>query len=165
MYSAPPVRPDNGRVRTFRFHHEWAIDAPAHRVFDALADVERYAAWWPQVRTAERIDDESGRTAIRSFLPYTLELVLRREVQDADAGLLRVAVHGDLEGWCQWVVRPDPGGGSVAEFDQEAAVTPRLLARTAAVTGPLLRANHAWMMRSGRAGLAEHLAVPTPTAP
>ena len=41
-------------------------------VFDALADVERYAAWWPQVRTAERIDDEAGRTDIRSFLPYTL---------------------------------------------------------------------------------------------
>ncbi|WP_195908090.1 SRPBCC family protein [Nostocoides sp. HKS02] len=98
-------------MRTFRFHHEWAIEAPAHRVFDALADVERYAAWWPQVRTAERIDDESGRTAIRSFLPYTLELVLRREVQDADAGVLRVAVHGDLEGWCQWVVRPDQHGG------------------------------------------------------
>jgi hypothetical protein len=144
-------------MSTFRFHHEWPLPAPATQVFAALADVERYATWWPQVRSSARIDSESGSTTIRSFLPYTLELVLRREVEDQGSGMLRVAVHGDLEGWCQWVVRETPGAGCVAEFDQEAAVTPPLLARTAAVTGPLLRANHAWMMRSGRAGLVEHL--------
>ena len=144
---------------TFEFHHEWALDAPPARVFDALADVERYAAWWPQVRTVERIDDQSGRTTVRSFLPYTLELVLRREVQDEASSILRVAVGGDLEGWCQWRVGPGRGrpGSAVARFDQVAAVTPTLLARTARLTGPLLRANHTWMMHSGRAGLAAYL--------
>jgi hypothetical protein len=149
-----------GAVRTFHFHHEWRLPAPTDRVFDALADVERYAQWWPQVRSAERIDEQSGRTAIRSFLPYTLHLVLRREVEDRATGRLRVGVGGDLRGWCQWRVRPlDTGSGTtIAEFDQEATLTPALLARTAQVTGPLLRANHAWMMRSGRAGLGAHLA-------
>lgn len=144
---------------TFEFHHEWALDAPPGRVFEALADVERYAAWWPQVRTAERIDDESGRTTVRSLLPFTLTLVLRREVEDPADRLLRVGVSGDLEGWCQWRVAPGPDGGAstVATFEQVARVTPALLARTARVTGPLLRANHAWMMHSGRAGLAAHL--------
>ena len=145
-------------VARFEFHHEWALDAPVPRVFGALADVERYAAWWPQVRTVERIDEQSGRTAVRSFLPYTLVLVLRREVEDETSSVLRVAVEGDLEGWCQWQLRPaSGGGGTVATFDQVAVVTPALLARTARLTGPLLRANHAWMMRSGRAGLAAYL--------
>ena len=145
---------------TFHFHHEWTLPAAPGRVFDALADVERYAVWWPQVRSAERIDDHSGRTDIRSFLPYTLHLVLRREVEDRSSGHLRVEVSGDLEGWCEWRVRNENNGtgDSVAEFEQQAIVTPTLLARTARVTGPLLRANHAWMMRSGRAGLADYLA-------
>jgi hypothetical protein len=153
-----------GDVPTFHFHHEWALPARPTRVFDALADVERYAVWWPQVRAAERIDEESGRTAIRSFLPYTLDLVLRREVEDAASGHLRVGVSGDLQGWCQWRIRSADNGirDAVAEFDQEAVLTPRLLARTANVTGPLLRANHAWMMRSGRAGLARYLADQRP---
>jgi hypothetical protein len=51
----------------------------------------------------------------------------------------------------------EPDGGTVATFDQVAVVTPALLARTARLAAPLLRANHAWMMRSGRAGLAAYL--------
>ena len=145
-------------VPTFHFHHRWRLPAAPGRVFDALADVERYALWWPQVRSAERIDDHSGRTDIRSFLPYTLHLVLRREVEDPSTGHLRVEVSGDLEGWCEWRVRAGDDGATIADFDQEAVVTPVLLARTARVTGPLLRANHGWVMRSGRAGLADYLA-------
>jgi hypothetical protein len=120
-------------VPTFRFHHEWSLDAPAPRVFDALADVERYAAWWPQVRTVERIDEHSARTAVRSFLPYTLDLVLRREIEDEASRALRVALSGDLEGWSQWQVDParEPDGGTVATFDQVAVVTPALLGRNA----------------------------------
>ena len=141
---------------SFRFHHEWVLPAPRERVYAALVDVERYAQWWPQVRSVERIDDDSGRTTIRSVLPYTLALVLRREVEDESGGRLRVAVTGDLEGWCQWTLSPH-GDGTRAVFDQEAVVTPALLARTARVTAPLLRANHAWMMRGARQGLAERL--------
>ncbi len=140
----------------FRFHHEWQLPAPAERTYAALADVEGYAAWWPQVRSLERIDDASGRVSIRSVLPYTLHLVLTRETEDEAAGLLRVRVDGDLQGWCQWQVRDD-GEETEAVFDQEAVVTPALLARTASLTPPLLRANHAWMMRAGQVGLARHL--------
>ncbi len=142
-------------VTPFRFHHVWHLDASVARVFGALADVDRYAVWWPQVRRTERIDENSGHAAIRSFLPYTLDLVLRRETEDLDSGTLRVDVTGDLEGWCQWQL--EAAEGTRAVFDQEAVVTPRLLARTAHVTGPLLRANHSWMMRSGRLGLAAYL--------
>jgi hypothetical protein len=144
-----------GRVSSYRFHHVWHLDAAAARVFGVLADVERYAVWWPQVRRIERIDEDSGRAMIRSFLPYTLDLVLRRETENPDTGVLRVGVSGDLEGWCQWQV--EPGDSARAVFDQVAVVTPRLLARTSPVSAPLLRANHAWMMRGGRLGLAAYL--------
>lgn len=154
-----PVPTDHDEpVPIFRFHHVWRLPAPEDVAWSALADVERYDRWWPQVRRVERIDDDSGRARIRSVLPYTLDLVLTREAEDHAAGLLRVRVDGDLEGWCQWTVRGD-GQQSLAVFDQEAVVTPALLARTARLTGPLLRANHAWMMRGGREGLARHLAV------
>lgn len=144
----------------FRFQNRWALDASADRVYAVLADVEGYAAWWPQVRTAERVDEQSGRTSIRSLLPYSLDLVLRREVEDPGRRLLRVSLSGDLEGWCQWRVAEAADRSTVADFEQEAVVTPTLLARTAALAAPLLRANHAWMMHSGRSGLAAYLRCP-----
>lgn len=147
-------------MSTFHFQHVWHLRATLPRVYAALADVDKYAEWWPQVRRTERLDEGSGRAAIRSFLPYTLHLVLRREVEDEGARLLRVGVTGDLEGWCQWRLAHEDGSGGtcLATFEQEARVTPRLLARSASVTGPLLRANHAWMMRCGEVGLAGYLA-------
>jgi hypothetical protein len=156
----PTVPAHNGRVpRIFRFHHVWAVEAPVGQVFEVLADVDRYAEWWPQVRTVQRIDEESGLTMIRSVLPYTLRLTLRREVEDAQGRVLRVRVTGDLKGWCQWSLE-DGSGATRACFDQVAVVTPRLLARTAPLTAPLLRFNHAWMMRGGHAGLRAYLAGP-----
>jgi hypothetical protein len=71
--------------------------------------------------------------------------------------VLRVAIDGDLVGWCQWVVVPAGPDSARAVFSQEVEVTPSLLQRTAPVSSPLLWANHAWMMRRGRAGLAAYL--------
>lgn len=142
--------------RVFRFHHVWSLDASAAAVYAVLADADRYPAWWPQVRSTERIDEESGRVVVRSVLPYTLRFVVRREVEDPERGLLRIAVAGDLEGWCQWQVG-DAASGAEVVFDQEAVMTPRLLARAAGVTAPLVHANHAWMMRGARRGLTAYL--------
>ena len=63
----------------FVFHHEWVLDAPRDAVVAALADIEGYPRWWPQIRSLERIDETSGRGRIRSALPLTLHLVLTRE--------------------------------------------------------------------------------------
>lgn len=142
--------------RVFRFHHVWSLDVPAGAVYAVLANADQYAVWWPQVRSTERIDDESGWVTVRSVLPYTLRFLVRREVEDPRRGLLRIAVAGDLQGWCQWQV-DETASGSQVVFDQEAVMTPRLLARTAGVTAPLVHVNHAWMMRGARAGLTAYL--------
>jgi len=160
-------------VRPFRFQHTWLVPAGAAATFAALADVDAYPRWWPQVRQVRRIDDDSGHAYVRSLLPYTLDLVLTREVQDADAGVLRVRIGGDLEGWSEFRLEPAASGrptreGTVtlARYAQEAVVTTRGLDRLTPVAAPVLRLNHAWMMRAGERGLAAWLARPAgPEAP
>jgi hypothetical protein len=126
-------------------------------VFAALSDVAGYQRWWPQIREIQHIDADTGRVRIRSVLPYTLDLVLRRAVQDEAAGILRVEIDGDLQGWCAWRISAEEAGTS-AEFSQEVEVTPKVLQRAPFAVRPLLRGNHAYMMRSGERGLLNHLA-------
>ena len=140
----------------YRFDEEWHLRAPREQVYAALADVEGYEHWWPQVREIHRVDVDSGRVRIRSLLPYTLDLVLARDVADEARGILRVDITGDLRGWCAWQLTAG-GGGTRARFSQEVEVTVPLLQRVPFAIRPLLRANHSHMMRSGERGLRRHL--------
>lgn len=142
----------------FRFEHAWSLSAPPARVFHVLADVERYAVWWPQVRRLERVDEASGWVWVRSALPFTLALLLTREVEDEAAGALRVSIDGDLRTWSSWQVSAASGGGTVARFAQEVSVTSRAMSMLAPLSASLLRADHAWMMRGGERGLRAYLA-------
>ena len=141
---------------TYRFDNMWHLRAPREGVYATLADVDGYARWWPQIREIQRIDADSGRVRIRSLLPYSLNLVLTRAIQDETRGILRVDVDGDLRGWCAWQLT-DEGTGTCARFSEEVEVTVALLRRAPFVTRPLLRGNHAHMMRSGERGLSTHL--------
>lgn len=120
-----------------------------------LADVEGYPRWWSQVRWVERVDDVTGRMRIHSVLPVTLDVVVTREMEDHEGGVLRVRLSGDLDGWARWLVR-STDAGTVAVFEQEARVAARL-ERVATLAPVVLRANHAWMMRQGRRGLTREL--------
>lgn len=140
----------------YRFDNVWHVRAPREQVYAALAHVEGYQRWWPQIREIHRIDVDSGHVRIRSMLPYTLDLVLARAVQDEARGMLRVDVTGDLRGWCAWQITAE-GAGTRARFSQEVEVTVPLLQRAPFAIRPLLRGNHAHMMRSGERGLRRHL--------
>ena len=141
---------------TYRFDHLWRLRAPREQVYAVLADVDGYAHWWPQIREIHRIDADSGQVRIRSLLPYTLNLVLTRAIQDETRGILRVNVDGDLRGWCAWQLTAE-GTGTSARFAEEVEVTVPLLQQVPFATRPLLRANHAYMMRSGERGLRTYL--------
>ena len=125
-------------------------------MYAALAEVEDYQRWWPQIREIHRIDADSGRVRIRSLLPYTLDLVLARAVEDEARGILRVDIAGDLQGWCAWQLSAD-GAVTRAQFSQEVQVTVPMLQRVPFAIRPLLRGNHAHMMRSGERGLSRYL--------
>ncbi|MGH3520127.1 MAG: SRPBCC family protein [Haloechinothrix sp.] len=142
----------------YHFRNVWAVDAPAVQVFVALADLRSYPAWWPYVRSVRQLDDHTADVLCRSVLPYSLALRLRRSVEDQHGGRLRVDLAGDLEGFCGATVE-QRGDRSIIVIAQEVMITKKTLRRIQPVLRPLLRANHAAMMRRGERGLRAHLAV------
>ncbi|WP_419993471.1 SRPBCC family protein [Streptomyces boninensis] len=139
-------------LHRYRFRSVWVVGAPGEAVYEVLARAEEYPAWWPQVLEVRRIDTSSGTAAFRSLLPYTLRVGAREARNDPVAGVLQIDMSGDLEGWARFTVGPD-GPRTRVVFEQEVVVHKRLLRWLAVPARPLLRANHAWMMRGGRRGL------------
>lgn len=140
----------------YRFRTLWTLTAPLAAVYDALEQAEDYPRWWPQVREVNRIDDTSGIVRIRSLLPYDLTFTAREVRRDPAAGVLEIAMTGDLDGWARWTLTT-AGSGTLARYDQEVDVAKPLMRRLAVPGRPLFLANHALMMRAGRRGLAAHL--------
>ncbi|MFE9684774.1 SRPBCC family protein [Streptomyces sp. NPDC006285] len=140
----------------YRFRSLWSLAAPPDVVYGALADAESYPRWWPQVREVTPVDDLSGVIRIRSVLPYDLVFIAREVRRDRAAGILEIAMTGDVDGWARWTLVAE-GSGTRARYDQEVHVTKPLLRRLAVPGRPVFRANHALMMRAGRRGLAAHL--------
>ena len=142
-------------TQTFDFTSVWLVPAEPADVIAVLADIDRYPTWWPQVRSVTRVDDDSGAAVVSSLLPVTLRLRMTRVIEEREAGLLRVVLAGDLVGHAQWRIATVPQG-SVVHFEQSVRVATRL-ERMATLVPWLLRANHAWMMRQCRHGLAREL--------
>ncbi|PAZ11000.1 polyketide cyclase [Streptomyces sp. SA15] len=140
----------------YRFRSLWALPARPATVYDALERVEDYPRWWRQVREVNRIDDTSGVVRIRSLLPYDMTFVAREVRRDPDAGVLEVAMTGDVDGWARWTITAREGG-SLARYDQVVDVKKPLLRRFAVPGRPVFRLNHWLMMRAGRRGLAAYL--------
>lgn len=142
--------------RRFSFHGTWFVDAPPEQVQDVLLDLEHYPDWWPQVVAVAKIDDDHARVLCRSVLPYTLDLVLTAVHREPTR--LETTLEGDLDGWVRWRIDAE-GAGTRLDFEQEVAVTGRLLALAAYVAGLPLRWNHHRMMTGCLAGLRSRLAA------
>ena len=65
-------------------------------------------------------------------------------------------IAGDLQGWSAWQLNAE-GAATRARFSQEVQVTVPMLKRVPVAIRPLLRGNHAHMMRSGERGLRKYL--------
>ncbi|MCB5165355.1 SRPBCC family protein [Streptomyces bambusae] len=146
----------------YRFRSVWDLAAPPDRVFAVLAAADRYPDWWPQVRRVVPHGEDGGTAVFRSLLPYELHVTATGQRRDPAAGVLEAALHGDLEGWVRWTLRPDGHGGTRARYEQEVTVRKPLMRRLAVPGRPLFRLNHALMMRSGRRGLQALLAAREP---
>ncbi|MEU6542404.1 SRPBCC family protein [Streptomyces sp. NPDC046859] len=141
----------------YRFRSLWELPAPPAVVHEVLERAEDYPRWWPQVREVHRIDDTTGVLTVRSLLPYDLTFTAREVRRDRAAGVLEIAISGDLDGWARWTVTPH-GAGCLARYDQVVDVNKPLLRRFAVPGRPVFRANHRLMMRAGRRGLLAFLA-------
>ncbi|MFI6014287.1 SRPBCC family protein [Streptomyces sp. NPDC051243] len=141
----------------YRFRSLWALHAPPAAVYDVLERAEDYPRWWPQVRQVNKLSDTTGVITIRSVLPYDMVFTAREVRRDRAAGVLEIAMSGDIDGWARWTLAPR-GAGTMARYEQVVDVHKPLLRRLAVPGRPVFRANHRLMMRSGRRGLAAYLA-------
>ncbi|MEU9449469.1 SRPBCC family protein [Streptomyces sp. NPDC048277] len=140
----------------YRFLSLWPLPHGTTAVYRALERVEEYPDWWPQVRSVSRLNDTTGVITIRSVLPYDMTFTARETRSDPAAGVLEVAMTGDIEGWARWTVTAD-GTGTLARYEQVVDVNKPLLRRLAVPGRPFFRVNHRLMMRAGRRGLLGHL--------
>lgn len=137
-------------MTTFSFEHHWVLPLRQQQVYDVLVDVEHYPRWWPQIRAVAALGPDRALVACRSVLPFTLHLELSPVVRDPGRGLLEVAIDGDLQGWSRFTLTPTDAGLDI-RYEQEVRTRGRLDATR--WVRPVVRANHAWMMRSARRGL------------
>jgi uncharacterized membrane protein len=137
---------------SYCFRSAWTVDVDADQLFDVLSDIASYPRWWPQLRSVERIDDDTAAVLCRSALPYTLRLRAQRTREDREERVLEVGLDGDLHGWARWTLAPRQDGTALV-FEQEVVARGRALRWAGLVGRPVLRLNHAWMMRGGRLGL------------
>ncbi|ANH90639.1 MULTISPECIES: SRPBCC family protein [unclassified Streptomyces] len=142
----------------YRFLSRWPVPAPPAAVYAALERVEDYPRWWPQVREVRRTGATAGVVRIRSLLPYDMTFTAREARRDPAAGILEVAMTGDIDGWARWTLTAH-GTGTLARYDQVVDVHKPLLRRLAVPGRPVFRLNHRLMMSAGRRGLAAHLAT------
>jgi ribosome-associated toxin RatA of RatAB toxin-antitoxin module len=141
----------------YRFVNVWRFAYAPGDVFQVLEDIAEYPRWWPEVRRVDRVDDDTVRIVARSLLPYSLTFEATNRRQDEEAGVLEIAMGGDLDGFSRWTIEPD-GTGTRATFEEEVIARKTLLRRLALIARPFFRWNHALMMRNGRRGLAVYLA-------
>jgi len=141
----------------YSFASVWHVDAPRAAVFDVLADTETYAAWWPEIKDVERVDEDVANIRARSFLPYDLRFSLRRAREDRDLGVLEAEMRGDLEGFSRFTLNPE-GDGTHILFEEQVHTRRAILDRLALVARPAFKANHTVMMRNGERGLRTYLA-------
>ena len=118
----------------YRFTDAWHVGVAAPVVYDVLADLPSYPQWWPQVRSIERITDDSARVVCRSLLPYSLRFDMFRVRDDRDAGVLEARLLGDLNGWARWTVR-GADGGAVLLYEQQVTTPGRMLRTLSASVG------------------------------
>jgi uncharacterized protein YndB with AHSA1/START domain len=141
----------------YRFLSSWDVASPPGAVYRVLERPDEYPTWWPQVREVRRTGDTTGTLRFRSVLPYDLYVTAHATRQDPRAGILEVAMYGDLEGWVRWTVSGNGGAGTRLLFEEDVIVNKPLMRRLAVPCRPLFRVNHALMMRRGRRGLRARL--------
>lgn len=145
------------RPTSYTFHSVWRLAAAPAAVYQVLCHVELYPAWWPEVRSIRRLDDRRFDTVCRSLLPYALRFVIEQALIDPEHGVLEAHLSGDLDGRSRWTVAAD-GPGTALSYDQEVVTHTRLLNALSPAARPAFVANHALMMRHGKAGLATFMA-------
>lgn len=138
----------------FVFEDRWYLAAPVPRVAAVVVDLEHYPQWWPQILAVASLGPDDARVLCRSTLPYTLDLVLHAVTRDPP--VLEVELSGDLEGRVAWTLHA-AGDGTRMDLYQRVGVRGVVLSRLSRIGAPVMRWNHARMMRGCLTGLHARL--------
>jgi hypothetical protein len=148
----------------YRFLTTFAIPAPQEAVFEALSHLERWASYWPEMRTFAVTDeggpDGIGRSValiVRAPSGYVIGMQLTTERRDPP-GRLDVVAEGDVTGRGSWRLMEDDGV-THGSYLWEVATTKRWMNVLAPVARPLFEWNHGRAIRSTLQGLATYLGV------
>ncbi|HWU32294.1 MAG TPA: SRPBCC family protein [Marmoricola sp.] len=135
----------------YQFVHTCVVEAPLEQVHGVLVDLEHYPDWWPQVRAVASLGPDTALVVCRSVLPYDLELVL--DAVSREMTFLEVRISGPIAGGASWTLQHDPIGTSMTYRQEVVASGP--LAVASYLIKPMLRWNHATMMRGFERGIAK----------
>jgi uncharacterized protein YndB with AHSA1/START domain len=150
-------------VQHYSFRTAWVVDALIERVWDTMADAERWPEWWrgvEDVTIAERGDaDRVGellRFRWRSPMRYRVEFELRTTRVERPF-LCEARATGDLAGDARWRLF-ESAAGTALVYDWAVETTERWMNVLAPLARPVFTWNHDRVMAAGEAGLARRLA-------
>ncbi len=152
----------------YRFLTTWLIEAPVVAVWEAIYDADTWSEWWPGLVGAERHSSgeetgvgQRGRYRWRAAVRYGVSFEMVSTRVEAPR-LLEGKASGDLDGSGVWRLldasAPDGSAPATAVlFDWRVRLARPGLRLAAPFAGPILRWNHARLMRAGAQGLASRL--------
>jgi hypothetical protein len=141
----------------YSFRSVWSLDCPPAQAFELLREVPEFTSWWPEVKEARALGGSRFSMRARALLPYDLNFLGERRIEDPASGVLEMAMTGDLEGFSRFTIEA-AGEGSRILFEEQVIANKPLLRRLALVARPVFGANHWVMMCRGQAGLRTYAA-------
>jgi uncharacterized protein YndB with AHSA1/START domain len=141
------------------------LPAPRERVWDTLADSERWPEWWRGARRVEVLEPGAGEDRIgelarytwRSRIPYELSFDMR-VVTVEKPRFMEGHASGELAGIGRWRLFEDDGVTTVV-YEWDVETTRPWMNALAPLLRPAFAWNHDWVMRQGGDGLARRLGV------
>jgi hypothetical protein len=129
-----------------RFRFDVAPDA----FWSAISATAEYRVWWPWLRAFSGeglLSGDEWHCAVRPQLPYTLRFVVHLGTVEPPT-LIDARVDGDIAGAARLRVAPHERG-CVVRLTSRLAPTERGLSLLAAITRPLVRLGHDWILDTG----------------
>jgi uncharacterized protein YndB with AHSA1/START domain len=153
-------------MAAYSFVTRWRVEAPIDRVFETIADVERWPSWWRGVRSVQLLarGDEQGigtvhRYDFRSALPYSLVFEVR-DTEIVRPTSLAGESSGELLGIGRWTLTAEAEAVTHVRYDWNIRTTRWWMNLLAPVSRGVFTWNHDVIMDWGREGLARELGVP-----
>jgi hypothetical protein len=131
--------------RSYRFAAE------PTELWERIAAVEDFPAWWPWLRRFDGRALEPGEVwqcTVQPPLPYVLSFAIAIGEVDP-AARVTATVSGEIHGTAELTIEPSEGGGCTARLRSRLAPQSRFLQGVALVARPVVALGHDWVLDTG----------------